>query len=367
MTSSGKFTAPCSAVSQAMGISVSKPSEEEPEKLKVIPIRAVLCDSACSDCPNGVVASGSVRMSDLTATLLPVSSAGCSVSRWHQVFSVVRSWHRAFLATTDVAFIRSEINGRRSRRIVLFAFFCADAVGGGLWAFWCENGAPGNGPTDTEHAEACRSFGVNHYLLWGTGIPLEGLVLFLAGRDPWSFWSDAWLLPVWMVRLGLLDVLLWNVPPQILVGDALWFSVIAVMCRVHSLVLWILVAFEVASLMLALGEGGLVDIFAFDHVRYGMYSVAMLIIMAGAYFLDEQTRLQSFGQVMSLQDQNAALAEMMLRWKVLPDLEQNSSLGDGQEDASVGSIGSSSSALRHGAVRRPDTTLSDLSGEWVRE
>ena len=23
-------------------------------------------------------------------------------------------------------------------------------------------------------------------------------------------------------RLGLLDVLLWNVPPQILVGDALW-------------------------------------------------------------------------------------------------------------------------------------------------
>lgn len=67
-----------------------------------------------------------------------------------------------------------------------------------------------------------------------------------------------------MARLGLLDVLLWNVPPQILVGDALWFSVIAVMCRVHSLVLWILVSFEVSSLMLALG-GGFVDIFAFDH------------------------------------------------------------------------------------------------------
>lgn len=30
---------------------------------------------------------------------------------------------------------------------------------------------------------------------------------------------------------------------------------VKVMCRVHSLVLWILVAFEVASLMLALGEG----------------------------------------------------------------------------------------------------------------
>ena len=29
---------------------------------------------------------------------------------------------------------------------------------------------------ETEHAQACRSFGVNHYLLWGTGIPLEGLV-----------------------------------------------------------------------------------------------------------------------------------------------------------------------------------------------
>eukprot|EP00913_Durusdinium_trenchii_P008547 g8026.t1 len=154
------------------------------------------------------------------------------------------------------------------------------------------------------------------------------------------------------------------------------------MCRVHSLVLWILVAFEVASLILALGEGGFVDIFAFDHdarpqkgsgsvarsarVRYGMYSVAMLIIMAGAYFLDEQTRLQSFGQVMSLQDQNAALAEMMLRWKVLPDLEQSSSVGGseqqddaerypgggilkgqtaGASEASVGSIGSSSSIL----------------------
>ncbi|CAK9071332.1 Hypothetical protein SCF082_LOCUS35325 [Durusdinium trenchii] len=210
------------------------------------------------------------------------------------------------------AFIRSEINGRRSRRIV------RSADRGGLWAFWCEDGAKRSAaPEDMEHyKDACHSFGVNHYLLWGAGIPLEGLVLWLAGRDPWSFWSDAWLLPVWMVRLGLLDVLLWNVPPQILVGDALWFSVIAVMCRVHSLVLWILVAFEVASLILALGEGGFVDIFAFDHVRYGMYSVAMLIIMAGAYFLDEQTRLQSFGQVMSLQDQNAALAEMMLRWKV---------------------------------------------------
>ncbi|CAE7684961.1 unnamed protein product, partial [Symbiodinium sp. CCMP2456] len=95
-----------------------------------------------------------------------------------------------------------------------------------------------------------------------------------------------------------------------------------VMCRVHSVVLCILVGFEVCSLMIVLAyQGGFMDFFAFDHVRYGMYSVAMLIIMAGAYFLDEQTRLQSYEQVMSLQDQNAALAEMMLRWKVLPEVE----------------------------------------------
>ncbi|CAJ1439964.1 unnamed protein product, partial [Effrenium voratum] len=163
---------------------------------------------------------------DLTAGLLPdkESKESCSLTCCGRACAVVRSWHQAFLETTDAAFIRSEINGRQSRRIVLFAFFCADAVGGGLWAFWCEDGA--HSAVD-EEATACRSFGLNHYLLWGVGVPLEGLVLFLAGRDPWSFWSDAWLLPVWMVRLGVLDVLLWNVPPQILVGDALWFSVIA--------------------------------------------------------------------------------------------------------------------------------------------
>ena len=33
------------------------------------------------------------------------------------------------------------------------------------------------------------------------------------------------LLCIGFVRLGLLDVLLWNVPPQILVGDALWSAV----------------------------------------------------------------------------------------------------------------------------------------------
>ena len=71
-----------------------------------------------------------------------------------------------------------------------------------MWAFWCENGVPTkacqgigglicwpNPATlslaceaklgrkdialtrweDPEHAQACRSFGVNHYLLWGIG------------------------------------------------------------------------------------------------------------------------------------------------------------------------------------------------------
>merc|ERR1719237_1495500 len=44
----------------------------------------------------------------------------------------------------------------------------------------------------------------------------------------------------------------------------------------------------------------------------------MLGIVAGAYVLDEQSRLQSFSQMTSLQDKNAILAERLLRWKVLP-------------------------------------------------
>lgn len=272
-------------------------------------------------------------------------------------------WKHSFLATTDEAFIRSEINGRRSRRIVLSAFFCADAVGGALWAFWCEDGIRHSATPleDSQHyAQACRSFGINHYLLWGAGIPLEGWVLWMAGRDPWSFWSDAWLLPVWLVRLGLLDVLLWNVPPQILVGDALWFSAIAVMCRVHSVVLCILVGFEVCSLMIVLAyQGGFMDFFAFDHVRYGMYSVAMLIIMAGAYFLDEQTRLQSYEQVMSLQDQNAALAEMMLRWKVLPEVESGNGGNPVPQDNSLDS-GSISSCV----TQRPPLAKASIA-RWT--
>ena len=119
----------------------------------------------------------------------------------------------------------------------------------------------------------------------------EGIMLFLAGKHLWSIWSDGLLLPVWLVRLFFFDVLLWpnlpitiypyyvrfvdstfpgkspadmsipplrikimlesnplksrilvrrlavvprHVSPQNLVGDALWFSVMAVMCRVLS-------------------------------------------------------------------------------------------------------------------------------------
>ncbi|CAE7652975.1 unnamed protein product [Symbiodinium necroappetens] len=87
-----------------------------------------------------------------------------------------------------------------------------------------------------------------------------------------------------------------------------------VMCRVHSVVLCILVGFEVCSLMIVLAyQGGFMDFFAFDHVRYGMYSVAMLIIMAGAYFLDEQTRLQSYEQALR-SFRNSLSSEIAASW-----------------------------------------------------
>eukprot|EP00438_Fugacium_kawagutii_P029451 Skav212643 [mRNA] locus=scaffold681:60750:62035:+ [translate_table: standard] len=149
------------------------------------------------------------------------------------------------------------------------------------------------------------------------------------------------------------------------------------MCRVHSLVLWILVAFEVASLMLALGEGGSFTVQATWRLvgpgspgspgspgRSDMgctVPVAMLIIMAGAYFLDEQTRLQSFGQVMSLQDQNAALAEMMLRWKALdcPAMRIDVS-GDVRRCQDHLDVGDHMNIYRFGYVRRISQDLGIL-------
>jgi len=136
--------------------------------------------------------------------------------------------------------------------------------------------------------------------------------------NPWSFWSDGLLLPVWLIRLCIFDVLLWDVSPQALVGDALWFAVVAVMCRVHSIALAILVVSQVLSLVVVFRWHGDLRFDSFEHVRYGIYSAAVLVITATAYALDEQTRLQSFMKLMSLQDRNAILAEMLLRWKVLP-------------------------------------------------
>jgi len=225
---------------------------------------------------------------------------------------------RAFVDTTDVAFIRSEVNGRNSRRIVLLAFFCTDVIGALLWATWCEDWWGNSGVGVADHNDACSSFGINHFLLLVMIVPTEGVVLFLAGMNPWSFWSDGLLLPVWLIRLCVFDVLLWNVSPQALVGDALWFAVVAVMCRVHSIALAILVVSQVLSLVVVLRWHGDLQFDSFEHVRYGIYSAAVLVITATTYALDEQTRLQSFVKLMSLQDRNAILAEMLLRWKVLP-------------------------------------------------
>mmetsp|Transcript_71165 Transcript_71165/g.179754 ORF Transcript_71165/g.179754 Transcript_71165/m.179754 type:complete len:476 (+) Transcript_71165:76-1503(+) len=235
-----------------------------------------------------------------------------------QAYSAAR---RSYSATMDSAFIRSRVNGRQSRRVVLLAFFCADAIGALLWALWCEEwwGAaevvlsPGS-----EQVRACGSLGLNHFMLLFVCVPAEGAALFLAGRNPWSFWSDGLLLPLWLVRLGLLDVVLWSVSPKMLLGDALWFSVMAVMCRVHSLALLVLVGSQAFSLYFVLTWRQTldpVDAEGFAFVHYGVYSVIMLLIMAFAYALDEQSRVSSFQQLTALQDLNAALAEHLLRSK----------------------------------------------------
>lgn len=290
--------------------------------------RGALFQQPSRDCEPGE-AIGTASVGLLDAPLL--DQRPDRLARWLRTLygaalDIIEVIHQWFQGTTDTAFIRSEVNGRQSRRIVLFAFFCTDLIGATLWASWCEAGGVAGAPSPMsfeteqgEQARACSSFGINHFLLLGVFVPAEGCMLFLAGKTPWSFWSDALLIPVWLVRLGLFDVLLWNVPPQTLVADALWFSVMAVMCRVHSLALLILVMSQVSSLFLVLILGGALAPDTFDRVRYGIYSVAMMVIIAGAYLLDEQSRLQSFGQLMSLQEKNAVLAERLLRWKVLPE------------------------------------------------
>jgi len=212
--------------------------------------------------------------------------------------------------TTDTAFIRSEVNGRQSRHIVLLAFFWTDVVGAVLWASWC-------GAKDNFRRE-CGSFGMNHFVALLLGLPPEAAVLLVAAWNPWSFWSDCLLLPVWLLRLVVLDVIVWAVEPQTLLGDALWFFVLAVMCRVHSLALMILVSLQILSLYAVLAWGD--DLYtehqeSFALVHSGHYGALMLIIVSAAYCLDEQSRLRCFRKLMSLEETNSALADGLLRWK----------------------------------------------------
>eukprot|EP00403_Amphidinium_massartii_P017927 CAMPEP_0178419292 /NCGR_PEP_ID=MMETSP0689_2-20121128/25534_1 /TAXON_ID=160604 /ORGANISM="Amphidinium massartii, Strain CS-259" /LENGTH=468 /DNA_ID=CAMNT_0020040723 /DNA_START=82 /DNA_END=1488 /DNA_ORIENTATION=- len=235
---------------------------------------------------------------------------------WKATRSELRHW---FEQTTDAAFIRSEINGRQSRRVVLVAFFITDVIGANLWASWCTSDGdhmihPGFGEPN-----ACNTFGVNQYIVLILSLPIEGAALFMAGWRTWSFWSDGFLLPVWLIRLSILDVALWNSDPATLVGDALWFSVLAVMCRVHSLALVILVATQVSSLYLVLAIHGFTDRRTFELVRYGHYNSVMLLGVAGAYITDELSRVRCFSHLMALQDNSSDLAETMIRWKVLTE------------------------------------------------
>mmetsp|Transcript_64958 Transcript_64958/g.120931 ORF Transcript_64958/g.120931 Transcript_64958/m.120931 type:complete len:494 (+) Transcript_64958:39-1520(+) len=229
----------------------------------------------------------------------------------------LRHW---FDQTTDAAFIRSEINGRQSRRVVLVAFFLTDVIGANLWASWCTSDGgdhfsrPGFGDLN-----ACNTFGVNQYIVLVLSLPIEGAALFMAGWRTWSFWSDGFLLPVWLIRLSILDVALWNSDPATLVGDALWFSVLAVMCRVHSLALLILVATQVTSLYVVLAIHGYTGRMTFELVRYGHYNSVMLLGVAGAYITDELSRVRCFSHLMALQDNSSDLAETMIRWKVLTE------------------------------------------------
>ncbi|CAK0861357.1 unnamed protein product [Prorocentrum cordatum] len=194
-----------------------------------------------------------------------------------------------------------------------------------------------------------------------------------AGSNPWSIWSDGLLLPVWFIRLILFDVLLWDVSPPVLVGDALWFSVMAVMCRVHSLALAALVACQVGSLFLIFGMKGLFSFDDFSTVRFGMYSVTMLVIVACAYFLDEQSRLQSFGQLTSLEDRNARLADQLLRWKFIPSpgsqtLHGHGNCGSVDDDASRrgSSQSSARSILRRGGAGAAGQVGLERAGLSVR-
>eukprot|EP00971_Amphidinium_carterae_P145775 2889007-Amphidinium_carterae.1 len=88
--------------------------------------------------------------------------------------------HHWFEQTTDGAFIRSEINGRQSRRVVLVAFFLTDVIGANLWASWCTSDRDRFKRTGFGDLNACNTFGVNQYIVLILSLPIEGAALFMA-------------------------------------------------------------------------------------------------------------------------------------------------------------------------------------------
>eukprot|EP00929_Paragymnodinium_shiwhaense_P092394 TRINITY_DN52285_c0_g1_i1.p1 TRINITY_DN52285_c0_g1~~TRINITY_DN52285_c0_g1_i1.p1 ORF type:complete len:498 (+),score=108.84 TRINITY_DN52285_c0_g1_i1:69-1562(+) len=263
--------------------------------------------------------------SALETPLLPVPPrCGALRSGWR---FELQELQQSLAGTAEATFLHSDINGRQSRRIVLLGFWVSDVLGAVLWALWCEAYI---GTPETEYPRtaesACwsplQSFGVNRFVWCAACLPLEGAILFTAGKNPFAIWSDVLLLPVWLLRLLMFDVVLWHVDPPTLLGDALWFCVMAVMCRVHSLALAILVVLQIVCIAWVLELRRAQNQVSFLDVRFGVYSFVILSIMAVAYFLDEQSRLQSVGELMTLQDRNARLADRLLRWKVLPESPQ---------------------------------------------
>lgn len=259
---------------------------------------------------------------DLLSICASVRKAGFCGARV-QLHTTFRRW---LAETTEESFIRSEVNGRQSRRVVLLVFFISDTIGAVSWAMWCSQHtrtAGGSMPS----SRACDSLGVNRFFALSAALPFEGVVLFLAGWWLWSFWSDFLLLPTLLLRLLVFDVFLWGTPATMMFTDILWFVVVAVMCRVHSgaLAILIVVMIVAMTITLQLDSPDTLRTSDYEEARIGHYSLYALILVALAYFLDEQRRLRAHSNLLMLQDKNSALAEHLIRWKVLVgDIETGS-------------------------------------------
>mmetsp|Transcript_8649 Transcript_8649/g.15821 ORF Transcript_8649/g.15821 Transcript_8649/m.15821 type:complete len:200 (-) Transcript_8649:166-765(-) len=76
-----------------------------------------------------------------------------------------------------------------------------------------------------------------------------------------------------------------------------------------------------------------------EEARIGHYSLAALLLIGLAYFLDEQRRLRAHSSLLMLQDKNSALAEGLIRWKVLVgDIETASVEVSGRSGVSYSGI-----------------------------